>query len=119
MEERRLTCIRCPMGCQLVVTVEDGVVTGVAGNTCKRGEEYGRLEVSHPVRVVTTTVPVRGSAHERMVSVKTVPDVAKDKVFEVMRALEGVVVEAPVSIGDVIVRDVCGTGSDIVATKGA
>ena len=118
-EERRLTCIRCPMGCQLTVTVIDGEVTDVSGNTCKRGEQYGRAEVTHPVRVVTTTVPVIGSARERMVSVKTVPDIAKDKVFDVMRALEGVVVTAPVSIGDVIVHDVCGTGSDIVATKGA
>ena len=116
---RRLTCIRCPMGCQLAVTVEDGVVTGVTGNTCRRGEEYGRAEVSHPVRVVTTTVPVLGSSTGRMVSVKTVPDVPKDKVFAVMEALEGVVVQAPVAIGDVVVRDVCGTGCDIVATKGA
>ena len=35
MEERRLTCIGCPMGCPLVVTMDGGDVVSVTGNTCK------------------------------------------------------------------------------------
>ena len=41
MEERKLTCIGCPMGCQLQVIIKDGIVEKVTGNTCKRGAEYG------------------------------------------------------------------------------
>ena len=48
MEERRLTCIGCPMGCPLVVTMDGGEVVSVTGNTCKRGEIYGRKEVTNP-----------------------------------------------------------------------
>ena len=44
MEERKLTCIGCPMGCPLVVTMDGGEVVSVTGNTCKRGEIYGRKE---------------------------------------------------------------------------
>ena len=112
-----LTCIRCPLGCALTVTVHDDGEVTVAGNTCRRGEEYGRKEVTNPTRVVTTSVPVVGSATERMLSVKCAEDVPKDKVMDVMAALKDVVAVAPVAIGDVIVADVAGTGVDIVATK--
>ena len=37
METRRLTCIVCPMGCQMEVTLQDGVPVSVTGNTCPRG----------------------------------------------------------------------------------
>ena len=118
-ETRELTCINCPLGCMLTVELEDGVVTSVTGNTCKRGDLYARKEVTNPTRIVTTTVPVEGSAIERMVSVKTATDVPKDKIFDVMAALANVRVTAPVAIGDVVLANVCGTGVDVVATKGA
>ena len=118
-QTRELICINCPLGCPLTVTLEDGAVTSVMGNTCKRGDAYARKEVTNPTRIVTSTVPVDGSAQERMVSVKTATDVPKDKIFDVMAALEGVRVAAPVRIGDVVVADVCGTGVDVVATKNA
>lgn len=117
--KRELTCICCPLGCQITVTLENGVVTGVRGNTCRRGDAYARKEVSSPTRVVTTTVPVVGSSRERMVSVKTAGDIPKGLIFDCMRALDGVTLEAPVAIGDVVLPNVCGTGVDVVATKGA
>lgn len=118
-ERRELICINCPMGCPLVVTLEDGAVVSVAGNTCPRGDAYGRKEVTNPTRIVTTSVPVVGSSHERMVSVKTASDIPKGKIFDVVRALEHVTVEAPIAIGDVVLADVAGTGVDVVATKRA
>lgn len=118
-ELTELTCINCPLGCLLTVSMEDGVVTSVTGNTCKRGEVYARKEVTNPTRIVTTSVPVDGSAKERMLSVKTAADVPKDKIFLVMEALADVRAQAPVEIGDVVLADVCGTGVDVVATKRA
>ena len=118
-EERELICINCPLGCPLGVTLEDGVVQSVTGNTCKRGDAYGRKEVTSPTRIVTSSVPVDGSTRDTMVSVKTATDIPKDKIFDVMRALEGVRLSAPVAIGDVVVADVAGTGVDVVATRRA
>lgn len=115
MEEHNLTCIRCPMGCQLLVTVEGGEVT-VTGNTCPRGADYGRQEVISPVRTVTSTVRVTGGQLP-VVSVKTAGDVPKDKVDDVMRDIRSASVSAPVKIGDVIVRNAGGTGIDVLATK--
>ena len=57
---RELTCIGCPMGCPLTVTMEAGEVISVTGNTCKRGDIYARKEVTNPTRIVTSTVRVTG-----------------------------------------------------------
>ena len=116
MEERKLICIGCPMGCPLTVEIDGGEVVSVTGNTCKRGDVYARKEVTNPTRIVTSTVRVSGGDNE-MVSVKTKEDIPKGKIFECVQALKGVSVQAPVHIGDVILEDVAGTGVPIVATK--
>lgn len=116
MEERNLTCISCPMGCSLTVMLDGEKVVSVSGNTCKRGDIYARKEVTNPTRIVTTTVTVEGGNAE-MISVKTKEDIPKEKVFDCVKALKGVTASAPVHIGDVIVKDIAGTGVDIVATK--
>jgi CxxC motif-containing protein len=104
------------MGCQIQVETEEGEVLSVTGNTCRRGEIYARKEVTHPTRIVTSTVLVEGGSL-RAVSVKTAQDIPKDKIGACMEALKGVVVKAPVKIGQVILSDVAGTGVDIIATK--
>nr|WP_294469354.1 DUF1667 domain-containing protein [uncultured Sellimonas sp.] len=116
MDIRQLTCISCPMGCPITVEMEDGQIINVTGNTCKRGEVYARKEVTSPTRIVTSTVKVKGGTAD-MVSVKTKEDIPKDKIFDCIRALKGIEAEAPVQIGDVILKDAAGTGVDIVATR--
>ena len=113
---RELTCIGCPMGCPLIVTMEAGEVISVTGNTCKRGDVYARKEVTNPTRIVTSTVRVSGGDAD-MVSVKTREDIPKGKIFDCVKALKGIEVPAPVHIGDVILKNVANTGVDIVATK--
>ena len=118
-ETRELTCIGCPMGCQITVEIKNGEIVSVAGYTCGRGELYARKEVSHPARIVTSSVPVKGSSIARMVSVKTAGGIPKDRVFTCMEEIRGISLEAPVEIGDVILKDAAGTGVDVVATKNA
>lgn len=115
MSVTELTCIRCPMGCALTVTVDGDNIT-VTGNTCPRGAEYGKNEVTNPKRTVTSSVPVEGG-EIAMVSVKTKDEIPKGKIFDVMREIHAVRVKAPVSIGDVIIPDAAGTGVSIIATK--
>ena len=115
-ETRILTCIGCPMGCRLTVTLEGGTVTAVAGNTCRRGDEYARREVTAPARVLTTTVPVVGGLRPR-VPVKTAGEVPKAMVLACARALAAVEITAPVRAGDVVCRDILGTGVDVIAVR--
>lgn len=113
---RDLTCICCPLGCSIQVTLENGEVTSVTGNTCPRGDAYARKEVTNPTRIVTSLVRVKNGVLP-VVSCKTASDIPKEKIFDITKALEAVDVEAPIHIGDVLVKDVAGTGVDIIASK--
>lgn len=115
METRNLTCIGCPMGCALTVTMDGENIT-VAGNTCPVGEKYAKKEVTNPTRVVTSSVRVNGADIAR-VSVKTASDIPKNKIFDCMAEIMKIEVDAPVSIGDVIIENCAGTGVSVVATK--
>lgn len=116
---RELTCISCPLGCPLKVELDEkGQVLSVTGNTCQRGEAYGRKEVTAPTRTVTSTVKVEGGTVP-VVSVRTVADIPKDKIFACMEEIRRAVVKAPVHIGDIVLHNVAGTGVDVAATKDA
>lgn len=116
MEKRSLTCIGCPLGCTVTVELDNGQITAVTGNTCKRGDDYARKEVTHPMRVVTSTVRVTGGDIP-VVSVKTERDIPKEKIMDIMRSLTGISVPAPVHIGDIILKNAAQTAVDIIATK--
>jgi len=113
--EQTITCINCPVGCRMTVTIEDGKVTNVTGNVCPRGKKYAEQECIAPERMVTAVVPVEGSFMP--VSVKTRTPIPKAKIKDCMKALSEVKLTAPIKAGSVIIADVCGTGVDIIATK--
>jgi CxxC motif-containing protein len=116
MEVKELTCIGCPLGCALTVKTEGGSVVSVSGNTCKRGDDYARKEMTDPRRIVTSTVRVKGGILP-VVSVKTEVDIPKNLIKKCLEELKGVEIQAPVSIGEVVLKDVAGTGISVVATK--
>ena len=114
METRNLTCIVCPMGCQMTVTrMPDSIA--VTGNTCKRGEVYAIQEVTLPTRVITSSVKVTGSDLP-LCPCKTAGTVPKSQIPQCLEAIRTVTVAAPVKIGDVLVADLAGTGVALVAT---
>ena len=110
--EKQLICIICPRGCSLTAEVGDEIK--VSGNACPKGEKYAIDELTNPLRTVTSTVRVKNLPFT-MVSVKTKDPIPKGKMAEVMKIIRATEVNAPVKIGDVIIKDVFGT--DIIATK--
>ena len=112
---RELTCIVCPKGCQLRVELDENKnILSVSGHTCKRGEVYAISECTNPQRSITSTVRV-SNRENVMVSVKTKDTVSKNKIFEVMKVIRSLSVEAPLEIGDELCDNVAGT--KIIATK--
>ncbi len=111
---KEVICICCPKGCHL--KVDEANNYSVTGNACPNGAAYGKEELTHPTRILTSTVRAEGGLYPRC-TVKTAAPVPKDKLFDVMAALDSVLVTAPVRIGDVVLHDVCGTGVDVVATR--
>ena len=119
MEKRELVCVACPLGCGITVSIGDnGEVLEVTGNTCKRGDAYARNEVTAPARSLTTTVRVDGGK-AYVVPVKSAGPLPKGMMFQCMEVINKASVKAPVKIGDVVIKDILGTGVDIVATNNA
>ncbi len=103
MDTRTLTCINCPLGCAVTVTLEDGEIRSVTGNTCKRGAVYARQEVAAPVRTVTTTLPVQGGVWPT-VPVKTARPIPKDRILDCVRSLRSMTLAAPVRLGQTVAQ---------------
>lgn len=112
---RDLVCIVCPKGCRLrIEQTDDGLQ--VSGNHCARGAEYAQTELTHPTRVLTSTVRITGALHARL-PVKSSCPIPRELLAEAVRLLNGVVAVSPILAGDVLLADILGTGADIVATR--
>lgn len=114
MTTKNITCIGCPLGCGITVTMEGGKVIKVEGNTCKKGETFAISEATDPRRILTTTMRTSSGG---LVPVKTDKPVKKGMLFDMMKAVNGSVAKEPVDIGDVLVKNVLRSGADIVATS--
>jgi len=111
------TCIVCPVGCTLRVTVSEGNDIRVLGNKCPKGAEYALSEVTNPQRYVQSTVVLIGSKTERRLPVKTDKPVPKNHVFDVVNEIRKVKVNVPVKVGDVVLKNVLGLGANVIATR--
>lgn len=116
VETRIMNCIMCPLGCEMTVTIEDGAVTSVTGNTCPRGPKYAHDEVVAPKRMLTSTVQVKGGLLPLLpvVSKTTLP---KERILDCAAALRQIAVKAPVTEGQIIVENLLGLGVDIIASR--
>lgn len=110
---KKLVCIVCPKGCRLEV---DEQTLEVTGNTCLRGAEYAKNELTSPMRTITGSVEIIGGIHSRL-AVRTDKAVPKAKMFEIMQALHEHVAYSPVKRGSVLIENVCGTGANIISSR--
>lgn len=117
-EKNTMTCIICPMGCQLEVTkiqgADESASYSVTGNACPRGEQYAKKELTNPTRTLTCTVAVTGGTR-RLVAAKSKIEVPRDLQLECMQVIRRLSVKAPVHTGDVLCEDILNTGADIIA----
>jgi len=117
-EKRKITCIVCPLGCRMEITMDGKNIVSIEGNACPRGKVYARQEVIAPSRIVMSVVKCR-NCPVPVISVKTEKPVPKEFIGEIMQVLRDVEVEPPVKVGDIIVENVLGLGVDVVATRSA
>lgn len=116
VEKRRLICISCPVGCELDVTLDEGKIIEVEGNSCKLGLDYAEQEIFDPRRMVASTVRVKNGFHP-LVPVYTEQPIPKPKIFEVLAELREIELEAPVSVNDVVIENVLDTGINVIASR--
>ncbi len=111
---KELICITCPKGCHLQVDEQNDYA--VTGNNCPRGAEYGRNELLHPVRVITSTVRIAGASIPRL-PVKTDKPLPKEHMFDCMELINSLRIQSPVQTGEILSENLFGTGVNLVACK--
>ena len=111
-----LTCIVCPRGCTINYDIENGEAVNIIGNSCPRGKEYTENEIKAPTRMLTSTVPIKGSIYHQLPIITSAP-IPKDKIFEVMDEIHKARAKAPIKVGEVVIENVAGTGINILAAR--
>ena len=112
----KLTCIECPAGCALSVTVENGKVLNVEGSKCPKGEQYAVAETENPVRILTSTVLTEG-LYLKMVPVRTDGPIPKGSMFKAMEEVKKIRITRPLCVGDIVAEDLAGSGVNLIATR--
>lgn len=110
-----LLCIRCPKGCYLIIKIIENKIL-IEGNECRIGEEYAIEEIKNPMRIVSSSIRIYNSIYPRL-PVRTSKVILKNKIKEVINSIKGVTVNAPVKKNQIIVKNIAGTGADIIAER--
>ena len=112
---REIVCIVCPNGCRVrCEKKQDDIVC--SGQACKRGEAYAKSEMTHPMRTLTTSVKTI-FPDSPVVSVRTDGEIEKEKILDAAKLLDEVLVRQRLKIGDVVVKNICDTGVNIICTS--
>jgi len=116
IEKKHFTCVTCPVGCEVDVEVKDDSIVSMKGNKCDKVKEFVLQELKEPMRVLTTIVRIK-SAKYAMLPVRTDKLIPKRLFTQAIGELASIDLQAPVHMSDVIVKDVAGSGANIVATR--
>ncbi len=117
MKPLEMPCIVCPMSCHIeVIQNETGKIISVKNNHCPKGDAYVRKELTHPMRLLTSTVEIEHALYRRC-PVMTSSEIPKEKMFDVMNELKKIKISAPIMMNEVILKNVCELNVDIIATR--
>lgn len=114
--KRTFTCIICPNGCEVETEYEGTNVLSVSGNLCPKGRAYVVQELTDPRRTIASSVRVEGGELP-LTSVRLTKAIPKDRIFDAMREIRKIHLQAPVRIGDVAVAGLLGLDCDVIVTK--
>lgn len=113
---KELVCIQCPRGCHLTIDDSDLNDIKVTGNFCPRGAKFGKEEMIKPMRSICSTVKTI-FPEAPVLPVRVTPDIPKDKIFDVMKEINSVVLDRKVDRGDIIIENVLGLNSNVIASS--
>lgn len=118
METKKITCVICPIGCDIEVDIDNKNISQIRNNKCKRGYDYASAEVLNPVRILTSTVKIgKKNGIKNRLAVKSDKPIPKTLLLDCMKVIKNTEISKPVKMGDIIISDILGTGADIIATR--
>ena len=113
---KEFLCIICPLSCSIKIKSSKKKIISMKGFKCEKGREYVNKEFYFPKRTLTTTVLVK-NGYIPLVSVRSDKELPKYLIFKAMEILKKKKVTAPVKIGQIVVKNILGSGINIVTTK--
>lgn len=117
-EIKNITCTVCPIGCRMDIEIDaEGNITSVSGNKCRRGDKYARAEILNPVRMLTSTVRIHGAENDKLLPVRTDTPIPKNKMYDAMKVIKNIDINAPIAVGDIIIKDFIDDGINLIACK--
>ena len=120
MSEKKITCVTCPLGCKLKINIENNKIISVRGNQCKKGIKFAEVEIRDPRRILTTTMKLKAQGGQEAafnrLPVRSGAPAPKDKILEIIKEIRKIKVSPPVKMGDIIAKNIIGSGVDIIAS---
>jgi len=124
-DTKYLTCTICPTGCLLEITKKTNGEYAVKGNKCNRGITYAYNEIIEPVRILTTSAYMcvkqiinnKTEILQREIAVRTNKPIPLSIMKQAAKVVRNFKIEKEVSIGDVIIKNISGTGADVIVTR--
>ena len=112
---KTIICTTCPNGCEITADYTNRDDFTIEGNRCKRGYEFTLNECFEPKRMFTGSVKLKG-ASRRMLPLRSNAPVPKELLMDISESIRDMEINAPVSSQQVIVKDVLGTGVDLISS---
>ena len=120
MSEKKITCVTCPLGCKLKINIENNKIISISGNQCKKGIKFAEVEIRDPRRILATTIKLKAQGGQEAVfnrlPVRSVAPAPKDKILEIIKEVRKIKVSPPIKMGDIIAKNIIGSGVDIIAS---
>lgn len=113
---KKYTCIICPNGCEIEVELEKNEIKSIKGSACKKGDKYVHQELFNPRRNIATSIKIQ-NGDLPIVSARLSEPIPKDKIFEVMDLIKDINLQAPVYIGDIVIKNILNLNSNLIITK--
>ena len=113
---KTFTCIICPNGCEIEAETEGIRIVAIEGATCDRGQEYVEQELKNPQRNIASLVKV-DKGDIQIVSVRLTNAIPRDRMLDVMDEIKRIRLIAPVVSGQIVLENILGLNSDVIATK--
>ncbi|GLI51866.1 molybdopterin oxidoreductase [Tepidanaerobacter syntrophicus] len=114
--QKKITCIICPVGCEITVTGTKDTIEKIEGNQCKRGIKYVTDEYFDPKRILTTTIKIENYKLP-VISVRSDKSISKKLIFKCMELIKKTCIKTPVGMKEVVIKNILDTGADIITTK--
>jgi len=111
-----LICTVCPVACNMTIEGQRKDNYIVSGNKCDKGKSYAIQEIKNPVRIFTSTINITGGSIKRL-PIRSKEPVPKNIIREIITPIREIKVKAPIKKGDVIIKNILGSGIDIVASR--